>query len=163
MSLRQGLRAVLGQPSAHRLVRQAVVIGEFDHRFGQQVQRPAGAALWRVGAGRRHQQGFLLARQLAFGPGARFLAQGTLQIAFHEASLGSIDGRAAHRHDPSDLLVAGAGIGGQQDLGSFELARGMLAAIQQPIQLIALGLAQLDPVTYVHHCLLVGGPGRIDR
>ena len=42
------LETVLGQPPAHRLARQALVIGELDHRVGQQLQRPAGAARRRL-------------------------------------------------------------------------------------------------------------------
>lgn len=114
------------------------MIGELDHGVGQQLQRPASAASRRVRAGRRHQQGFLL---------ARLLAQRIFRIAFHKASLGSTDGGAAHRHDPDDLLVAASRIGGQQDLGSFELAGGMLAAAQHRVQFSTLGLAHFDPVT----------------
>lgn len=42
MSLRHGL-SVLGRPASHGLARQAVVIGELDHRVGQQCQRPASS------------------------------------------------------------------------------------------------------------------------
>src|ERR1700687_1718270 len=51
------------------------MLGERDHRPGQQLQRPAPAALGRVGAGGRHQQRLLLARELAFRAGARLLAE----------------------------------------------------------------------------------------
>ena len=125
------LEAVLGQPPAHGLARQALMVGEPDHRVGQELQRPAGAARRRARASRRHQQGFFLARELALRPGARLLAQRPLQIAFHEAPLGPVHGGAAHRDGAGDLLVAAAGIGRQQDLGSLELAGGVLAAAQQ--------------------------------
>ena len=113
-------------------------------------QRPAGAALRGAGAGRRHQQGFFLARELAFRSRTRLLAQRPLQIAFHEAPLGPVDGRAAHADAPRDLLVAGAGIGRQQNLRSLELAGGMLAAAQQRREFAALGLAEFDPIAYIH-------------
>src|SRR5437764_12765539 len=70
----------------------------------------------------------------------------------------SIDGRASHHHGASNLLIATADIGGQQDLGSLELAGGMLACAQHRSELIAFGLAQLDPLTYIHLGLLVGSP-----
>ena len=109
MSLRHGLEAVFGQPPAHCLTRQALVLGELDHGVGQQLQCPAGAARRRVGAGGRHQQGFLLARELALRPRPRVLAQRPFQIAFHEAPLGPVHGGAADRHGAGNLLVAAAG------------------------------------------------------
>ncbi len=152
------LEVVFGQPPAHRLARQALVLGELDHRVGQQLQRPAGAARRRVRAGGRHQQGFLLARELALRARARLLAQRPFQIAFHEAPLGPVHGGAAHRHGAGNLLVAAAGIGRQQYLGALELAGGSLAFAQQRGELTAFGLAQFDTITYIHLGLLVGGP-----
>jgi len=52
------LETVLGQPTAYRLARQALVIGELDHGVGQQLQGPAGATFGRAGASGGHQQGF---------------------------------------------------------------------------------------------------------
>jgi hypothetical protein len=87
------------------------VFGELDERTRQQIERPAGTALWRGRTGSRHQQGFFLARELAFRPGTLLLAQRPFQIAFHEAALGPVHGRAAHADAHGDLLVAGPGIG----------------------------------------------------
>ena len=57
--------------------------------------------------------------------------------------------------DPrGDLRVAGAGIGGQEDLRPFQLTRRVPAATQQHRQLITLRLAQLNALSYVHHGLL---------
>ena len=112
----------------------------------------------RTRASGRHQQGFLLAGELALRSRARLLAQRPFQIAFHEAPLGPINGGAAHRHAAGNLLVAAAGIGRQQDLGSLELAGGSLALAQHRGEFIAFGLAQFDPITYIHLGLLVGGP-----
>ena len=149
MSLRQGLRPF----SARRrrtLVRQAPVFGELDHRTCQQLERPAGAAFRGTGAGRRYQQGFFLDREFAFRPGTRLVAERPLQIALHEASLRPVHGRATHADAPCDLLVAGTGIGSQQDLCSLELARRMLAAAEQCPEFRALDLAELDPIAYIH-------------
>src|SRR6202163_595947 len=89
-----GLEAIFGQAPPNRLVRQALVLGELDHRPCQQLKRPAGAALGRAGTDCRHQQGFFLARKFALRSGTRLFAQRPLQIAFHAASLGPVHGPA---------------------------------------------------------------------
>jgi len=122
------------------------VIRELDDGIGQELQGPAGVTFGGTGASGGHQQGLLLARELSLRSGARFFAQRPLQIAFHEAPLDPIDGGASHADGTGYLLVLAAGIRRQQDLGSLELARGLLAAAQHAGQLIAFGLAQLDPV-----------------
>jgi len=129
-----------------------------DHGVGQQLQRPAGATLGRVRASRGHQQGFFLTGQLALRPWARLLAQRPFQIAFHEAPLGPINRGTAHCQSARNLFVAAAGIGCQQDLGAPELAGGPFALAQHRREFIAFGLAQFDPITYIHADLLVGGP-----
>jgi len=63
--------------------------------------------------------------------------------------------RATRTRRPStDLLVAGAGIGGQQDLRPLELAGRLIAAAQKRRQFRTLALAQVDAVSYVHRGLL---------
>jgi len=121
--------------------------------------RPAGG----FGACGRDQQGLFLARQLAFRARTRLLAQGSLQIAFHEAALGPADGGEADTHGPGNLLVAAAPIGRQQNLRPLELASGVLAAAEHRRQFIALGLAQFDPITYIHALPPCRRPGRIQR
>jgi hypothetical protein len=125
---------------------------------GQQFQRPAGAAFGRVCASRCHQQGFFLASELALRPRTRILAQRPFQIAFHEAPLGPVHGGTTHRHRARDLFIAAAGIGRQQYLGALELAGGSFALAQHRGEFTAFGLAQFDPITYIHPDLLVGGP-----
>src|SRR5258708_2324235 len=93
----------------------------------------------------------------------RLLAQRSLQVAQHEAALGPVHRRAADAHRPGDLLVAGSGIGRQQDLRSLQFARRMLAAAQQRLKLGAFRFAQLDPVPYIHSNLLEPEPTRIQR
>jgi hypothetical protein len=151
--LAPGLETVFGQPPAHRLARQALVLGELDHGVGQQFQRPAGATFRRVCASRCHEQGFFLAGELAPRPRTRILAQ---QIAFHEAPLGPVHGGTAHRRRAGNLVIAAAGIGRQQYLGSLELAGGSLAFAQHRGEFTAFGLAQFDPITYIHLGLPVG-------
>src|SRR5450755_1452088 len=53
---------------------------------------------------------------------------------------------------------AAAGIGRQQYLGALELAGSSFAFAQHRGQFTAFGLAQFDPITYIHLDLLVGGP-----
>jgi hypothetical protein len=123
MPLRQGFRP----PPTNRLMRQTLMVGEPDHGVGQQLQRPAGATLGRVCASRRHQQGFLLAGELALRPRARLFAQRPFQIAFHEAPLGPVHRGAAYRHGAGNLFIAATGVGRQQYLGALELADGPFA------------------------------------
>ena len=131
------------------------MLGEPDQFTRQQFERPTGAARGRVRTGRRDQQGFLFARELTARSGARLFAERRLQVAEHEAPLGPVDGRAAHPDAPRDLLVAGAGVGSQQNLRPLELAHRMLAAAQKRREFVALGLAQFDPIAYIHPCLLL--------
>jgi hypothetical protein len=92
----------------------------------------------------------------------RLLAQRRLQVAQHEASLGAVHRRAADAHGPADLLVADSCSGRQQDLRPLQLARRMLAATEQGLQLVAFRFAQLDPVPYIHSDLLEGETTRVE-
>src|SRR5882757_8176772 len=62
----------------------------------------------------------------------------------------------AHRHRAGNLFIAAAGSGRQQDLGALEFAGGSFALAQHRGELTAFGLAQFDPITYIHSDLLVG-------
>src|SRR6202023_2143182 len=95
------------------------------------------------------------AGELALRPGTRLFAQRPLQIAFHEAPLDPVHGGAAHRHGAGNLVIVAAGVGGQQYLGSLELAGRMLASAQKRREFAALRLAELDLIAYIHLCLLV--------
>lgn len=74
-------------------------------------------------------------------------------------------GREADTHGPGNLLVAAAPIGRQQNLRPLELAHRVLAAAQQRREFVTLGLAELDPVTYIHRSLLRvrGGDDQLNR
>jgi hypothetical protein len=148
---------VFGQAPAHGLAGDVVVPGEPDQFIRQKLQGPTSAAFGRVRTGRRDQQGFLFARKLTGRAGPRLFAQRRLQIAEHEAALGPINRRSSHSDAPCDLLVAGAGVRSQQNLGALELARRVLAAAQKRFEFVALGLAQFDPIAYIHPCLLHRG------
>ena len=137
--LAPGLEVVFGQPAAHGFAGNAGVLGEADHLTRQQFQGPAGAALRRLGTGCRNQQGFLFARELTACSWAWQFAERCLQVAEHEALLGPVDGRAAGAHAGCDIVVAGARVGSQQNLRSFELARCLLAPAQKSLEFRALG------------------------
>ena len=147
-------QVIFGQAPAHGLTRKADVLGEADHRTRQQLQRPTSAALRGLGTGGRDQQGFLLARELTACSWAWLFAKRCLQVTEHEALLGSVHGRAANSHAGGDIVVAGPRVGGQQNLRSLELARGMLASAHNRGEFGALGLAQFNPIAYIHPCLL---------
>lgn len=136
MSFRQGLR------------------GQLDHRAGQQLQRPAGATFGRARTCGGDKQGFFVAGQFAIGAYPRLLVQGGFEIAFNEATLGPVNGRAADSHSRGDIVVAEPAVGGEQNLGPFELAGAMPAAADQRGQFTPLGFAQFDMVAYVHPGLL---------
>ena len=140
------LEVVLGQPPAYRLPGDVGVLGELDQLTRQKLQGPAGTAFGRARTSRRHQQSLLFAGELALCSGARLLAERRLQVAEHEAALGPVDGRAAHADAPRDLIVTGTGIGGQENLRSLELARGVLSAAQKRGEFSPPGLAQFDPI-----------------
>src|SRR6266508_3046611 len=142
------------QAPAHGLTRKADVLGEADHRTRQQLQRPTSAALRGLGTGGRDQQGFLLARELTACSRAWLFAKRCLQVTEHEALLGSVHGRAANSHAGGDIVVAGPRVGGQQNLRSLELARGVLASAHNRGEFGALGWAQFNPIAYIHPCLL---------
>ena len=95
----------------------------------------------------------LLAGELTPRAGPRLLTEGRFQGTEHEAALGPVHGRADDPHAGGDVFVADPGIGRQQDLRPFHLRRRVLAAAQQRLQLLALVLAQFDPVPYIHRCL----------
>jgi hypothetical protein len=66
-------------------------------------------------SGRGRQQGFLFAGEFALGPGARL----RLQVTEDKAA---VDGRAADPNAGRNLLVAGSGVGRQQNLRALDLA-----------------------------------------
>src|SRR6476469_2351675 len=101
------LEIVLRQAAAHRLARYALVRGELDHLAGQQLQRPTGPAGRRARSGSRHQQGFLIAAELALRSAARLLAECCLPVAEHEAALCPVNGRLADSNAPRNLFIAG--------------------------------------------------------
>ena len=79
----------------------------------QQLQGPTGTSCGWVRTGRRDQQRFLFARELAACSGARLFAEPGLQIAEHEAALGPVDGGPTHADAGRDRLVARPGVSGQ--------------------------------------------------
>jgi len=122
------------------------VLGELDQFTGQQLQCPTAAACRWLGTGGGDEQGLLLAREFAARSRARFFAERRFQVAEHEAAFGAVHGGPARANAPGNFLVAGSGIGRQQNLRAFKATRRVLAAVQQRGQLLAFGLAQFDPI-----------------
>ena len=91
-------------------------------------------------------------RELAFRARARFFAERGFQVAFDEAALGPVHRRSADGDADGDVFVADTSVGRQENLRPLELARGMLAGAQQSAEFVALVLAQLHSVTYIHRC-----------
>src|SRR5258708_35225599 len=129
--------------------------GGRDQSPREQTQGPRGTALGWARTRRRDQEGSLFARQFAACSGARLFAERGLQVAEHEAALGPVDGGPTHANADRDLIVAGPCVGGQQNLRSLELAHRVLASAQKRPEFVALGLAELDPIAYIHPCLLL--------
>jgi hypothetical protein len=48
MSSRHGLISFFGEPAAHGISRDAVMVGEADHGVGQKIEGPTRAALGRA-------------------------------------------------------------------------------------------------------------------
>jgi len=63
--------------------------------------------------------------------------------------------RAADAHTGCNIIVADPRVCGQQNLRPLELARRLLAAAQKRREFAAFGLAQFDPIAYIHPCLLL--------
>jgi hypothetical protein len=147
-------KAGIGADPFSDRIKQRVMVGQLDHHASQQLKRPPGATFGRPRTGSGHKQGFFVAGQLTISACPRLLVQGGFEIAFNEAALGPVNGRAADSHSSGNLFVAEPAVGGQQNLGSFDLAGVMLAAPQQRGEFTPLGFAQFDVVAYVHPGLL---------
>src|SRR6266702_42010 len=150
-----GLQIIVGQTPTHGLTGDIVVLSKPDQLTCEKLQRPAGAACGRARTGRRDKQRLLFAGELTIRSGTWLFAECRLQVAKHKAPFGPVHGRAAHPDALCDLVVAGARIGRQQNLRSLELAHRILAAAQKRCEFGALGLAEFDPIAYIHPCLLV--------
>ena len=155
MVLAPWLQVVFGQAPAHSFPRDACVSGEADQFTRQKLKRPARAARGWARTSGRDQKRFLFARELTARARARLFPERRLQVAEHEAALGPVHSRAAHADARGNLLIAGAGIRRKQNLRALELARRLLATAQECSQLVAFGLVQLDPIAYIHPCLLL--------
>ena len=82
------LQVILGQTPPYRLARQTAVVGETDHRAGEQFQGPASAAggRGRTGGGRG---ALACCGKLALSARPRLFAQRRLQPVFDETALGT--------------------------------------------------------------------------
>src|SRR5271157_4274404 len=155
MSLRHGLRSFSAKRrrtvSRDTLSCAVSLTSSPDSSSSVQRARPAGGLEQAVATSRASS----LPESLRFAPGRGSSLERRLQVAEDEAALSPIDGRAAHANIGRDRLVAGAAIRRQQYLRPLEPACRMLAAAQKLRQFGAFGLAEFDPIAYIHPCLLV--------
>ena len=145
------LELVLRQAAAHRLARQALVLGQLDHLAGQQLQRPAARPAGGLEQAVATSSASSLPVSLRSAPGRGSSLSAGSRLPSHEAALGAVHRRAADRdaawRSSSSLTPASAA---SRICARLSLRAGMLAAAQQRRELIALGLAQLDPIPYIH-------------
>ena len=62
----------------------------------------------------------------------------------------NFDQGVGQEHRGGDGLVGDPGVGGQQDLHPLEPPHWLLAAAHQGPKLVSFGLAEVDPIPYVH-------------
>src|SRR5271168_669271 len=122
MSFCQGLRWFSAKRRRTVSRERLVMVGQLDHRASQQLQRPAGATFGRARTCGGDEEGFFVAGQLTIGACPRLLVQGGFEVAFNEAALGPVNGRAADSHSSGNIFVAEPAVGREQNLGSFDLA-----------------------------------------
>src|ERR1700758_3026588 len=150
MFLRQGLRSFSARRrrtvSCDRLLCSVSLTIAPASSFSVQRARPFGGLAQAVATSKASS----LPVSLRSAPGRGSSLSARSRLPSSEASLGPVHGRAAHADAPCDLLVAGPGIGGQQNLRPLELAGRVLAAAEQRPQFGALNLAEFDPIAYIH-------------
>src|SRR5258705_11609086 len=78
-----GFEVIFRQASPNRLVRQAVVVGELDYRTCQQLERPAGTALWGASTGGRPPESLFLSRAVLLRCRKRHFVCAPPQTCFH--------------------------------------------------------------------------------
>jgi hypothetical protein len=133
------------QAPAHRLARQARMLGERQRRAGQQLRvrrAPPLGVFEQLVAIRRASclPESLLAGELAPRTAARLLAQGCFQFTLDEAALGPAPPTlSAQRRVPS----LSPGVGGQQDLPSLSLYAACLPPLSIARDCVRARLAQL--------------------
>ena len=145
--LAPGLEAIFRQPPAHvsrETLSCSVRLTSLPASSSRvQRARPCGGLEQAVATSRASS----LPESLRPAPGRGWRC---LQVAEHEALLGPVDGRAANAHVGGDIVIAGPRIAGQQNLRSLELPRGVLTSAHKGGELGALGLAQFNPIAYIH-------------
>src|SRR5262245_45611818 len=154
MSLRHGFRSFSAKRrrtvSRERLTCSVRLTIASANSSSVQRARPCGGLEQAVATSRASS----LPESLRPAPGRGCSLSAGLQVTEHEALLGSVHGRATNSHVGGNIVVAGPRVGGQQNLRSLELARGVLASAHNCGEFGALGLAQFNPIAYIHPCLL---------
>ena len=155
-SFSQGLSSFF-QCLAHGFGADAVHYLAFHQPIRQQLQRPGGPALRRLGADQGNQLGFIMAVQL-LGTTVKLLlaSQGPLQTLLHTAAAHPSHRGGARLQDPGNLHVFRGAIGlvliaKQQDAGVSLLVSRRPSSGHQRHQFLLLILHQPYPVFLHHH------------
>ena len=152
----QGLSAFF-QCLAHGFGADAVHYLAFHQPVCQQLQRPGGPALRRLGTGQGNQLGFIMAVQLLGAAVQLLLApQGPLQTLLHTAAAHPFHRGGSHLEGPGYLLVLHGPVGlvliaEQQDAGVGLPVSRRPSPGHQPLQFLLLLLSQRHTVFLHHH------------
>ena len=156
MSFCDSLEMVLGQAPADGSTRRpswsvSLTIAPASSSSVQRARPSAGSnRRWR-----RTCSSLLVSLRSAPARGSSFSAG--FEIAFNEAALGPVNGRAADSDRRGNSVVAETAVGEQNCL--FDLASVTLAAAHQRGEFTPLGLVQFDMVAYVHPGFLANCEG----
>ena len=143
-------RKLLGQNTFPKPLSKSGVVGQPDHRIRQQLQRPAGQTSGGLAQAVATSNASSLSDSLRDAPsrGSSCNAAGRLPSTKRRFVRWTVEVPTPTPSAITSSLVPASA--SEQDPRSFELARRLPAAAQHPCQGVALRLAQLHPVMYVH-------------
>src|SRR6266481_5581818 len=158
MSLRQGLRSFSANRrrtvSCDRLLCSVSLTIAPASSSSVQRARPFGGFAQAVATSKASSLPVSL--RSAPGRGSSLSARSRLPSTKRRLVRYTVEPPTAHR--ARNFFIAAAGSGRQQYLGALEFAGGSFAFAQHRGEFTAFGLAQFDPITYIHPDLPVGGP-----
>lgn len=145
----QGFVSFFERP-AHQLARDGRVLGELGHFVGQEPDRPAAAPFWRIGAGKRHEQGLLFPGEFGCGSWPGLLQEGSFESLFDAALTGALDGCMSAAQRFGDEGIGAAFVGQEQRASAAQAACLGLALRGQIAQIPALLIGEVDGVLLCH-------------
>jgi hypothetical protein len=100
-----------------------------------------------VGAGQRHEAGFLEGVEFPRSPSAGFLREPRLESPLHEALSGTGDSGDAGGEGIGDgLIVLGVAVGLEEDVGACELSGAGLSASEELVEGGAFFFGEVDEI-----------------